>query len=117
MALDFEDVKDKFDDVNKRIDRQDMRIESIEKNQNEIIVNQARFEATVTTRFDGIEKLIKDDTEEKRKYENKLLDHLIKTNESKLSNKHLLINKYVDLTIKLVIITVSLVLGVNNLNL
>ena len=116
MALDFEDVKDKFDEVYKRIDKQDIRIESIEKHQTEIMINQAKFEAVVSTRFDGLEKLIKEDSDKKREHETKLLEHVIKQNETNNKGNWLLRSKYADFLIKAAIITISVVLGINKLS-
>jgi len=102
LALDFEDVKEKFDDVHKRIDRQNIRIESIEKHQTEIMINQAKFEAIVTTRFDGIEKLIKDDSDKKSESNNKGFWGIK--------------NQTVKFFIQAAIITLCSVLGINSLS-
>lgn len=116
MALDFEDVKEKFDDVHKRIDRQNIRIESIEKHQTEIMINQAKFEAIVTTRFDGIEKLIKDDSDKKREHETKMLEHIIQQSESNNKGFWGIKNQTVKFFIQAAIITLCSVLGINSLS-
>lgn len=120
MALDLEDVKEKLEDVNKRIDKQDMRIESIEKHQTEIIINQAKFEAVVNTRFDGIEKLIKDDSIKKREHEEKLLDHLIEQSKCNNKSNNKLLGEYPKFIIKLALTSATIgttaVIAINNLN-